>query len=399
VVLNWINMTEKSKNILLFSCSVIFSLLIIEGFLRTLELEDYTLPIRLNENGFVTHKFNLDKMRYDGENKKKVHIKTNNEGFVGPDYQIAKPNGTLRVAVFGDSFTEAMQVDYEKTFPYLLEKKLKNKVSSTYSNVEVLNFGTGGTGTGDAMLFYHTYARKYNPNLVILAFYLGNDVDDNSKYYALKDKMLLDQNNWDNVTPPDAAARKSFVGIKDVVFRSSAIIRFLDRVFRSSVPLRTFAQQIGLYRPPLVESNQKLTKYDYYYMVPPDEDHKKYITYTSELINNFSKQVQVDGKKFAVLFIPQGMAVHPKDYFAYINERPGLSTSTFSLQYLEDTIVSGLNASTTILHLAPFFSSIINAGNKELYLVNGQGHFNEDAHPIVSDLLVSTTVYMLQNTK
>jgi hypothetical protein len=387
-------MTDKQKNIIALGVSTIFSLFLIEGILRFMEKEDYTLPIRLNDNGFVTHKFNIDKMRYDGENKKKVHIKTNGEGFIGPDYNVVKPSGTLRVAVFGDSFTEAMQVDYEKSFSYLLENRLNSEPPAGFTRAEVINFGTGGTGTGDAMLFYDTYARKYDPDVVILAFYVGNDVDDNSKYLPLRNQMLLGRSAWAEVRPPDAAARRSFVGFKDVVFRSSAIVRFLDRVVRSSTLFTNAARKVGLYRPTVVKDILDLTKYDYYYLVPPDPLHKEAIDYSYALINNFNREVKEDGKKFLVMFIPQGIAVHPDQYTEYVKDHPGLATSTYSPQNLEDTLVKGLDPSIPVLRLSTTFSKLINEDKKEMYLVGGKGHFNESAHPIVSDLLYKELIIL-----
>src|SRR5271154_5995152 len=43
-------------------------------------------------------------------------IEVNRDGFRGPEYSLAKPPDTLRIAVLGDSFTEANQVALEDTF-------------------------------------------------------------------------------------------------------------------------------------------------------------------------------------------------------------------------------------------------------------------------------------------
>jgi hypothetical protein len=50
------------------------------------------------------------------EQEGKAYLQVNRDGFGGPDYLRQKPVETLRIAVLGDSVTEAQQVPYEDTF-------------------------------------------------------------------------------------------------------------------------------------------------------------------------------------------------------------------------------------------------------------------------------------------
>ena len=58
--------------------------------------------------------------RSEGE----AYIKTNKDGLLGPEHPKPKPASTTRIAVMGDSFTEAFQVPVEKTFWRIMESKL-----------------------------------------------------------------------------------------------------------------------------------------------------------------------------------------------------------------------------------------------------------------------------------
>jgi hypothetical protein len=78
-----------------------------------------------------------------------------------------------------------------------------------------MNFGVGGTGTADAMLFYEHFADKYKPDIVIDAMYLGNDVDDNGRYYRYADTLLGGKHNWHTVHQDGAGEQRSFVVIKE----------------------------------------------------------------------------------------------------------------------------------------------------------------------------------------
>jgi hypothetical protein len=114
-------------------------------------------------------------------------IKVNRWGFRGPDWTLAKPAGTLRVAVLGDSFTEAQQVAEEQTFSAVIERELKRDpplpADSRFhwvNNVEVMNFGVDGYGTAQELLTLERDVWRFSPDIVLLAFFNGNDVRNNS---------------------------------------------------------------------------------------------------------------------------------------------------------------------------------------------------------------------------
>src|SRR6266513_2225439 len=54
-----------------------------------------------------------------------VYIKINSQGFRDREHTIAKPPGTFRIAILGDSYAEAFQVPLEKTFWSVIEERLQ----------------------------------------------------------------------------------------------------------------------------------------------------------------------------------------------------------------------------------------------------------------------------------
>ena len=84
-----------------------------------------------------------------GEVQGKYHI--NGQGWNSPhEYTADKPDGTLRIAVIGDSFIEAMQVDVDETYAALTEQALSaDGVCPGYDRVEVYSFGFGGAQQGN----------------------------------------------------------------------------------------------------------------------------------------------------------------------------------------------------------------------------------------------------------
>lgn len=306
-------MTEGSKNFLTLTVSILIMLLVIEGGLRFFERKDFALITEVNKDNFIVHKPNLDRGHFDDEVGKEVRIKTNSSGFVGEDFSEQKESGVMRVAVLGDSFTEATQIDYEKSYVYLLNKELAQllaaKTTSTYKKAEVFNFGLGGIGTADEMKYYSKYVEKYHPDVVVLSFYLGNDVSDNGYYFQYKDSLLsANKRDWDAVPQYGSAKTKEFTALKDKVYRLSALARFVDKAVRSVPALNNLAVKLGLYRPPVSSDSVGLNLpfWDYYYLDPLDQTRKEHLEFSSDLINNFKRQLDADGVRFVLMLIPEG---------------------------------------------------------------------------------------------
>lgn len=109
-----------------------------------------------------------------------AYIRINRYGFRQGDRQPAKPPGTFRVVVLGDSFIEAFQVPDEQTFCAQLEGQLHNAAALAGRPVEVLNFGVSGFGTAQELLMLRHYVWPYQPDVVLLALFPGNDLRNNS---------------------------------------------------------------------------------------------------------------------------------------------------------------------------------------------------------------------------
>ena len=117
-----------------------------------------------------------DTKGYLTENKVKMHIEVNADGLLGKDYPVNRVPGKYRIALLGDSNTSGEAVDPESKFAGVWEKNLSNKRPT---GVEVINFGVGGTGTWQQLQMFHIKARKYKPDLTVLAFCWCNDIENN----------------------------------------------------------------------------------------------------------------------------------------------------------------------------------------------------------------------------
>jgi lysophospholipase L1-like esterase len=125
------------------------------------------------------------------ENKVKMHVEVNADGLLGKAYPVKRIPGKFRIAVLGDSFTSAEAAVPDKKFAGVWEKNLSSKIPA---GVEVINFGVGGTGTWQQSQMFHIKARKYKPDVTVVAFCWCNDVGNNIDKFKSGDMSpLLDE--------------------------------------------------------------------------------------------------------------------------------------------------------------------------------------------------------------
>lgn len=106
---------------------------------------------------------------YDGRFEKipPTSMRVNRHGARGPDFEVAKPPGTLRVAAVGDSFTFGQGVEMEHAFVSVAEASLAAEGRA----VQMLNFAVPGHGTPQAVAQVRHRAVHFDPDVVLLAVF------------------------------------------------------------------------------------------------------------------------------------------------------------------------------------------------------------------------------------
>ena len=100
------------------------------------------------------------------------------------DYErnVVKPLNTIRIAIVGDSFIEALQVDKSKAVGQITELWLEencNNFDTLNPNFEVLSFGVSGWGTSQMYLAILNEVLLFDPDYILFAFFPGNDIKNN----------------------------------------------------------------------------------------------------------------------------------------------------------------------------------------------------------------------------
>ncbi len=114
----------------------------------------------------------------------------NTKGLRDRDYPSEKPAGVKRILVLGDSYTWGYGVADTEVFTEVLEERL----ASGLTRWEVINAGVSGWGTDQQYLFFKQEGIQYDPDVVVVAFFIGNDIDNNfaSQQYGLHKPVFID---------------------------------------------------------------------------------------------------------------------------------------------------------------------------------------------------------------
>ena len=164
--------------LLAFLISTAFALLVAEVALRIAGVSYPNFYGPDPDRGWALRPGAHGRWRKEGD----ADVRINRDGLRDAEHPVAKPPGEVRIAVLGDSCVESLQVPVEKTFWSLLETELARCPAVSGGGgrrVEALDFGVSGYGTAQELITLQRRVWKYDPDLVLLAFYSGNDVRNN----------------------------------------------------------------------------------------------------------------------------------------------------------------------------------------------------------------------------
>ena len=149
------------------------------------------------------------------------YVRINSDGLRDQEHSLTKPANTLRIALIGDSFAEALPVPLEQSFWWVMKEKLAECDAASGKTIEIINFGVSGYGTAQELLTLREKVWKYSPDVVMLAVTTNNDVTDNSR--ALK---RVDEIPYFVTRDNQLALDNSFQGSHTFLWRQSRINRF-----------------------------------------------------------------------------------------------------------------------------------------------------------------------------
>lgn len=291
------------KNIALVLFSVALSLMGFEAALRIVPNNYFrlyqnmtpghsTINYRVMAQGLYTM-YAGESLRHTGGCFDNTSIRVNSQGFRGNEWRLEKTGG--RAAVLGDSFAVALQTP---------DRMLAVNIIGDLLGVEVLNAGISGYSTLNQLQAYRTLIKPYRPDLVLLFFYVGNDLTGNScrldpgrgdcavvkaGKVAAQDAPTAAESQATDQTGNVVGAVKDFLRPRLVFYQAmhdlKLIVLGLINQARGHVPIR--------WRQ---------------YLVSEPPEFREAWTITGSLISDLKTEVEAEGSRLAVIIVPEHFA-------------------------------------------------------------------------------------------
>jgi hypothetical protein len=374
---------RRSRLIALLVSSAL-SLLVTEAALRIAGVSNPNFYGPDPDRGWALRPGAHGRWRKEGD----AEVRVNRDGMRDEEHPVAKPPGELRIAVLGDSCVESLQVPAEKTFWSLLEQELARCPAVAGRKVEALDFGVSGYGTAQELLTLRHRVWKYDPDLVLLAFYSGNDVRNNWRPLELDPARPYLIPQADGSLALDDSFRKS----EGYRFRQTAAARLVywafdhSRVMQLGKQAKTAADGwVGAWRASRVKerpAGPELGLDDAVYEPPADPAWSGAWNATEAILSVARDEAAVHRTPFAVVSLTTGMQVHPDPAVrqAFMKQ---LGTGT--LFYPDERLAAfGQREGIPVLTLAPALQRIAERDKVFLHgfpnTAPGEGHWNERGH-------------------
>ena len=256
----------------------------------------------------------------------------NSRGLRDREHSLAKPAGTLRIAILGDSFSEAFQVSQDRTFWAVLERELQAMPECRDQTVEVINFGVSGFGTIQEWQMLVHYARDYSPDLVLLAFLPGNDVRNNSRqlepdhrrpFAWLKNGKLELDVSFRNDPLEKRFRELTWSACKDQAIRRSRVVHLIYRALEDWRARKAIAVEIQpgktAVRQTVPPSDENVVSFcadeggiDNAVFAPPmNAAWKEAWQITDRVLEVIQNDCKEMGAKFVVVILNNSVEVHP----------------------------------------------------------------------------------------
>jgi lysophospholipase L1-like esterase len=247
----------------------------------------------------------------------RARVCINPDGVRDAAHSIVKPPGVVRIAVLGDSYTEALQVEEDERFTSRLEEMLNSRGGLQGRRVEVLNFGVSGYGTCQELLLLDTTVLRYSPDVVLLQFMTGNDVLDNTRvlsgdpmrpYFCVVDGRLrecrpsgLPWDGLERLLKRGTLQALRYSRVAQVAARGGTVLR--ERAYRRKLERMSrqghedAAQDVGLSSRP--------------YEAAPGPEVEQAWEVTCAVIDSLHGRCEEAGVQFGVILAGASIEVHP----------------------------------------------------------------------------------------
>ena len=336
-----------------------------------------------------------------------AYIRINSDGLRDREHAKAKSPNTLRLAVIGDSYPEALPVAIEETFWSVMANRLEQCDPVEGRKIEVINFGVSGYGTAQELITLRERVWAYSPDVVILAVTTNNDISDNLRqlkktdqvpYFSYRDGKLALDDSFKNTNAfrwRQSALNRLGRWIRD----HSRVIQAINQGhhgFKIWLAARR-SRNAGASSPAPAGDNQtnnaaaaseELGIDNVIYRRPADETWTDAWNVTEKLIAQMRDEVQGHGAKLVVLTLSNGIQVYPDPNVRQIfMKRVGIGDLFYPDNRLQEF---AKRENIPIIKLAPEMQAYAEQNKVFLHGFGsnlGNGHWNQLGHRVAGEMI------------
>tara|TARA_Y100000310_G_scaffold313699_1_gene362364 strand:- start:718 stop:1791 length:1074 start_codon:yes stop_codon:yes gene_type:complete len=343
-------------------------ILVVEIVLRLFFPQNLNIT-QLDEEKVFEHKPGIKSLLKRQEFRTTVEI--NSRGLRDKEYELEKPDNTIRIAVLGDSFTFGYGVEQNETFSKILETKL-NSLSEI--NYEVINFGVSAYGTEQEYILMQNTVLEYSPDIILLGF-VNNDLNGNLRHnlFDIKNGILV-RNPTLEVTPS--------LKLRNYLSWHSHLYSLLYFSVIDNQKLRSFLIKVHILNAPFENPKEDINS-----LVHLNLDNKNFdyaINKTLLLFNNMEMIAKQHNTAFIILIIPYKEQVDDKRLEMYIKNK-NLAKDNINMTKVNEIITHSLQ-DTGVLIIDPLEQFRKNNVDNTFYY-NIDGHWNPIGHEFVAEIL------------
>jgi lysophospholipase L1-like esterase len=302
-----------------------------------------------------------------------VDIRINSLGFRDLEHAFGK-SPKKRVIILGDSFIAGFSVQFEATLARICEQYLDKNSAEQW---EVINLGVAGFGTAQEMLAFSATGSKFCPDYVVLCFFAGNDVSDNSPELSNNPRpyFILDANGQ--------LVKKPFNQLRN------AASSFLNEYSRFYVWQKNQINKLTHY----FKSEIILNPVHQVFLAGYDAKMTRAWEITRSLTIKLNSLVESAGAKLLVVYLPYSDEVNRDWWQETIANSPPMQKEKWDLDKPEK-LISAICRENSMDFISPREFFLEKSKPSERYYFK-HGHFNENGHRLVGQMIGE---WVLKNT-
>src|SRR5262245_39131413 len=275
----------------------------------------------------------------------------------------------------------------------MLERQLENHYG--YHRIDIINAGYPMTHTAEQLVMLKKYGLQYDPDLVILGFFVGNDFIDgnpNRKRIVVNDLYI------------DVDKRREHIILGYPIVFQSRLLLYVRQKYKIFTELRkTAATEPG--QQPRQEQRGTLSEGTYldlekalleFFNINSSRKvrFQKNINYILQSIAEMDALLKSRNIKFIVAIYPDVFQIN-KTVLEMIFERFRLRREDYDLDLAQNILKSFLQSKDiSYIDLTDRFRS--EGQEKDLYLLS-DSHWNRSGNQLAADILFETLVKQLDN--